>query len=66
MSHYLDAKPSAARVWGLQPITLWKNSPYFHSSFYAELATIPFLAETISVIYYARNGCDEGEIFEKS
>lgn len=57
---------SAEKVGGLKPITLLKNIPYFHSYFYAVLATIPFLAETISVIYYARNGCDKDEVLEKT
>lgn len=66
MFHYLDKEPSAEKVGGLQPITLLKNIPYFHSSFYAILTTIPLLAETISVIYYTRNGCDKDEFLEKN
>lgn len=66
MSHYLDVEPSAAKVGQLQPITLLKNITYFHSSFFAVLVTIPFLAETVSVIYYARNGCDKDELLEKN
>lgn len=66
MSCYLDVEPSAAKVGGLQPMTLLKNIPHFHSSFCAVLVTISFLAETISVIYYARNGCDKDEFLEKN
>lgn len=65
MLHYLDKETSAEKVGGLQPITLLKNITYFPSSFYTVLTTVPLLAETISVIYYARNGCDKDEFLEK-
>lgn len=35
--------------------------PIFSFFFLCSIATIPFLAETISVIYYAKNGCDKNE-----
>lgn len=66
MSHYLNVEPSVAKVGGLQPIILLKNIPYFHSSFYAVLATIPFLAETVSVTYYARNGVTKMNFLKKT
>lgn len=66
MSHYLDVEPSAAKVGRLQPITLLKNIPYFSFFFLRSLGYNFLLAETTSVIYYARNGCDKDEFLQKN
>lgn len=47
-------------------INILRNSADFYSSFCPVLVTISVLAETVSVIYYARNGCDKDEFLEKS
>lgn len=54
------------KVGGMWLINILRNSADFYSSFCPALVTISVLAETVSVIYYARNGCDKDEFLEKS
>jgi len=43
-----------------------RNSPEFHSSFCSAWLQFPLLAEIVSGIHYAGNGCDKDEFHEKN
>lgn len=62
---YLDPEPSAAEGGGLQLINILRKSPELYSSFFPGFIQISILAQTISVIYYARIECNKDEFLKK-